>query len=88
MRAIQNIFRERAILEEIEHPFLVNLRFAFQDDQNMFMVTDLMMGGDLRYHLSRLGGFPEEAVRVFAMELVTAVHYMHRKSIVHRYATQ
>ncbi|KAJ3056241.1 hypothetical protein HK097_007601, partial [Rhizophlyctis rosea] len=84
MRAIQNIFRERAILEEIEHPFLVNLRFAFQDDQNMFMVTDLMMGGDLRYHLSRLGGFPEEAVRVFAMELVTAVHYMHRKSIVHR----
>ncbi|KAJ3259764.1 hypothetical protein HK104_006904, partial [Borealophlyctis nickersoniae] len=84
MRAIQNIFRERAILEEIEHPFLVNLRFAFQDDQNMFMVTDLMMGGDLRYHLDRIGGFEEEAVKFFATELVLALEYMHSHSIVHR----
>jgi serine/threonine protein kinase len=34
-RAYRNIFRERALLENIEHPFIVNLRFAFQDDENM-----------------------------------------------------
>ncbi|KAJ3099233.1 hypothetical protein HDU96_010768 [Phlyctochytrium bullatum] len=84
MRAIQNIFRERAILEEINHPFVVNLRFAFQDDENMFMVLDLMMGGDLRYHLDRLGGFPEAAARLMAAEMSTAIAYLHSKSIVHR----
>ncbi|KAJ3100333.1 hypothetical protein HDU96_010376 [Phlyctochytrium bullatum] len=84
MRAIQNIFRERAILEEISHPYIVNLRYAFQDDDNMFMVLDLMMGGDLRYHLDRIGGFREDAVRVMAGELALALHYLHRNKIVHR----
>ncbi|KAJ3334027.1 hypothetical protein HDU76_013102 [Blyttiomyces sp. JEL0837] len=84
MRAIQNIFRERAILEEINHPLIVNLRFAFQDDENMFMVIDLMMGGDLRFHLDRLGGFQEEAVRIIAAEMVCSIVYLHSKGIVHR----
>ncbi|KAJ3100678.1 hypothetical protein HDU97_002021 [Phlyctochytrium planicorne] len=84
MRAIQNIFRERAILEEISHPYIVNLRYAFQDDDNMFMVLDLMMGGDLRYHLDRIGGFREDAVRCMAVELASAVNYLHKNKIVHR----
>jgi hypothetical protein len=33
---------------QIEHPFLVNLRYAFQDEENCFFVLDLMLGGDLR----------------------------------------
>jgi hypothetical protein len=33
---------------QVDHPFLVNLRYAFQDDDNCFFVLDLMLGGDLR----------------------------------------
>ena len=33
---------------KIDHPFVVNLRYAFQDDENCFFVLDLMLGGDLR----------------------------------------
>ena len=33
---------------QIDHPFIVNLRYAFQDDENCFFVLDLMLGGDLR----------------------------------------
>jgi serine/threonine protein kinase len=84
IRAVKNIIRERYILEEIEHPFIVNLRYAFQDDENMFMVIDLMMGGDLRYHLDRLGGFDEEMVRFFASEISCALNYLHHKNILHR----
>lgn len=84
MKAIQNIMRERAILEEIEHPFIVNLRFAFQDDENMFMVIDLMIGGDLRFHLERLGGFSEETLRFFCAEIACALNYLHNRGIIHR----
>jgi len=35
-------------LLQIDHPFIVNLRYAFQDDENCFFVLDLMLGGDLR----------------------------------------
>jgi len=81
---VPNIIRERYILEEIEHPFIVNLRYAFQDDENMFMVLDLMMGGDLRYHLDRLGGFSEEKIRFFASEIACALNYLHSINILHR----
>ena len=84
MKAIQNIMRERALLEEIEHPFIVNLRFAFQDDENMFMVLDLMIGGDLRFHLERLGGFKEETLRFYCAEIACALNYLHNKGIIHR----
>lgn len=33
---------------QIDHAFIVNLRYAFQDDENCFFVLDLMLGGDLR----------------------------------------
>lgn len=39
---------ETDILLQIDHPFIVNLRYAFQDDENCFFVLDLMLGGDLR----------------------------------------
>lgn len=35
-------------LSQVDHPFVVNLRYAFQDDENCFFVLDLMLGGDLR----------------------------------------
>jgi serine/threonine protein kinase len=37
-----------ALTSQIDHPFVVNLRYAFQDDENCFFVLDLMLGGDLR----------------------------------------
>ena len=37
-----NIIRERRILQEVEHPLIVNLRYAFQDEEFMYMVSDLM----------------------------------------------
>ncbi|PKY62813.1 kinase-like protein [Rhizophagus irregularis] len=42
MEALRNIFRERSMLEELDHPLVCNLRFAFQDDDYMYMVMDLM----------------------------------------------
>ncbi|KAJ3029402.1 UNVERIFIED_CONTAM: hypothetical protein HDU68_012262 [Siphonaria sp. JEL0065] len=84
MRAIQNIFRERCILEDINHPLIVNLRYAWQDDFHMFMVLDLMEGGDLRFHLDKFHGFPEPVIRGWATELVFAIDYLHGKNVLHR----
>ena len=40
---------------QIDHPFVVNLRYAFQDDENCFFVLDLMLGGDLRCAYTAIG---------------------------------
>ena len=83
-RAVSNIIQERRLLEEIDSPFVCNLRFAFQDDENLFMVLDLMLGGDLRFHLDRMGFMKEEMVRFYVAEIALALDYLHKKGIVHR----
>jgi serine/threonine kinase 32 len=72
-------------LEKCDHPFIINLQFAFQDDEHMFMVIDLAIGGDLRFHLVRYGYFPEQTVRIYAAEIASALSYLHANEILHRY---
>ncbi|CAE6413533.1 unnamed protein product [Rhizoctonia solani] len=84
MKAVANIIQERRLLEEIDHPFVVNLRYAFQDDENCFFVLDLMLGGDLRFHLERLGSLSEDAVRFYVAEIASALTFLHEKRIIHR----
>ncbi|KAG1723721.1 kinase-like domain-containing protein [Suillus paluster] len=84
MKAVANIIQERRLLEEIDHPFVVNLRYAFQDDENCFFVIDLMLGGDLRFHLERLGSLPEDTVRFYVAEIASALAFLHEHKIMHR----
>jgi len=43
-----------------------------------------MLGGDLRFHLERLGSLPEETVRFYVAELSSAIAFLHEKRIIHR----
>ncbi|EME49710.1 hypothetical protein DOTSEDRAFT_20131 [Dothistroma septosporum NZE10] len=81
--SVRNIIRERRMLEHLNHPFLCNLRYSFQDMEYLYIVVDLMTGGDLRFHISRKT-FTEEAVRFWIAELGCALRYVHRQGIVHR----
>lgn len=40
------------------------MAFAFQDKENLFLVMDIMTGGDLRYHISRKKKFTERETRI------------------------
>jgi len=81
--SVTNVIRERVILEELEHPLICCLRYAFQDAEYMYMVTDLMIGGDLRFHLNRKT-FTEECINFWIAELCAALFYLHSQGIVHR----
>ncbi|EOA91847.1 uncharacterized protein SETTUDRAFT_85191 [Exserohilum turcica Et28A] len=81
--SVRNIIRERRMLEHLNHPFLCNLRYSFQDIEYLYIVVDLMNGGDLRFHISRKT-FTEDAVRFWIAELGCAVRYIHQQGIVHR----
>ncbi|KAH7113438.1 kinase-like domain-containing protein [Dactylonectria macrodidyma] len=82
-KSVRNIIRERRMLEYLNHPFICNLRYSFQDIEYMYLVVDLMTGGDLRFHISRKT-FTEEAVRFWIAELGCALRYIHSQSIIHR----
>ncbi|KAJ2488455.1 hypothetical protein IWW37_004806 [Coemansia sp. RSA 2050] len=79
-----NILQERAILEEISHAYVASLRFSFQTTHYVFLVLDLMRGGDLRLHLRREKRFTESIVRLWVAELACALNYLHAIGVVHR----
>ncbi|PMB64829.1 Serine/threonine-protein kinase 32A [Beauveria bassiana] len=81
--SVRNIIRERRMLEHVNHPFICNLRYSFQDIEYMYLIVDLMSGGDLRFHISRKT-FTEEAVRFWIAELACALRYIHANNIIHR----
>ncbi|KAK3333926.1 kinase-like domain-containing protein [Cercophora scortea] len=81
--SVRNIIRERRMLEHVNHPFICNLRYSFQDIEYMYLVVDLMSGGDLRFHISRKA-FTEDAVRFWIAELGCALRYIHGQGIIHR----
>ncbi|XP_077640892.1 serine/threonine-protein kinase 32C isoform X2 [Lonchura striata] len=81
---VRNVFRELEILQEIEHVFLVNLWYSFQDEEDMFMVVDLLLGGDLRYHLQQNVQFTEEMVKLYICEMALALDYLRSQHIIHR----
>ena len=51
-KSVQSVMNERVLLSTLNSSFLVNINYAFQDRDTLYLVLDLMEGGDLRYHLS------------------------------------
>ena len=45
--------------------FLVNMHYSFEDRDNLYLVIDLMSGGDLRYHIGKHRRFTEEQTSKF-----------------------
>ncbi|XP_076245073.1 serine/threonine-protein kinase 32A isoform X2 [Calliopsis andreniformis] len=82
--ALKNVAREVEILSQLEHPCLVNLWFSFQDEEDLFMVSDLLLGGDLRYHIRQEVVFTEKSVILFVAEIALALDYLQSHKIIHR----
>ncbi|KAJ2669165.1 hypothetical protein IWW42_004776 [Coemansia sp. RSA 1085] len=79
----RKILRERELLEQVDHPYILNLRFSFQNAHTLFMATELQSGGTLRRQLKgrRVG---EAVARVWAAELSSALQHLHfEQGIVH-----
>lgn len=82
--AVGNMLQEQQLLRNLEHPFIVNLRYAFQDVEDVFMVEDLLLGGDLRYHLQQMGKMSDRDVLLYVAELALALDYLRSRRIIHR----
>ena len=50
----------------------------------MYLVMDLLLGGDLRYHISWKRKFSEEETKFFIACLVQALEIVHTNGIIHR----
>lgn len=74
---------ERNVMSSLSHPYLVNLRFAFQTNHRLFLVMDYIEGGHLWTQMK--SGFLDEPVaKIFTAEIVLALIHLHSLGIAHR----
>lgn len=74
---LENLCNERLIYKKSKHPFVVTLRFAFQDRRNVYLGMDFLKGGDLHKLIEKKRGFPEDVARFFAAEVILGLEYLH-----------
>jgi hypothetical protein len=68
---------------KIQHPFIVNLNYAFQTKDKLYMILDYINGGELFFHLKKEGRFAESRVKLYAAEIVCALAHLHSLGILY-----
>jgi len=81
---IEHTKAERKILQALQHPFLMTLRFAFQTDSKLYFVLDYYRGGELFFHLKKQKRFHEDTSRIFVAEVALALGHLHGLDIIYR----
>ncbi|GAA0149442.1 protein modifying enzyme [Lithospermum erythrorhizon] len=75
---------ERDILTKIDHPYIVQLRYSFQNKYRLYLVLDFVNGGHLCFLLYRQGLFREDLAWIYAAKIISAVSHLHANGIMHR----
>lgn len=75
---------ERKILEALNHPFLMKLRYAFQTDTKLYFVLDYLSGGELFFHLKKRRRFRESEAKFMVAEVGMALGHLHSLDVIYR----
>ena len=57
---VRSIEIVKSLQENIQHPFIIELAYAFQTKNKLYFVLEYCPGGELFFHLSRIGNFDEK----------------------------
>ena len=84
--AIKAVNDELNILSSINHFFITNLHYAFQTEDNLYIILDYFSGGDLRRfsarHFNKM--FSEKEAKFISACILTALLFLRRNNIIHR----
>lgn len=75
---------EMEILKHIDHPNIVRLLDAYEDERHVCFVMELMTGGELFEKVLTLDTFTETDARNCMSAVIDSVRYLHSMGIVHR----
>ncbi|GMH72598.1 hypothetical protein TrVE_jg12589 [Triparma verrucosa] len=82
------VFRELDFLRDLQNPFICNAHFAFHDKRYLYIIMDVALGGDLRFHIGKhlksKKAFKKEEVKFFLGCIILGLEYIHECGVLHR----
>lgn len=90
MRQQKNVIREKEILAVVDHPFVIKLFQTFKDKHRLYMLLELVQGGELfsrmqgATHAGREGILSPDHSRFYAACVADALAHLHERHVAYR----
>mmetsp|Transcript_10850 Transcript_10850/g.10883 ORF Transcript_10850/g.10883 Transcript_10850/m.10883 type:complete len:249 (+) Transcript_10850:197-943(+) len=81
---MRHVKAERDVLANADNPWVVGLKFSFQDEKYLYLVMEYLPGGDLMTLLVRKDVLTEAEARFYIAEAILAVDSTHKLNYIHR----
>ena len=83
---VKKVLGERQILSMVDHPFVISMQWAFQDNARVYFALEFASGGDLASLVRDIypHGMPEKTAMFYVVEILLALEYLHSMDIVFR----
>ncbi|OWF53020.1 serine/threonine-protein kinase greatwall-like [Mizuhopecten yessoensis] len=81
---VDQVLAERDAMAVTKSPFIVQLFYSLHCQQNIFLIMEYMIGGDVKSLLVVYGFFDEDMALIYAAEVTLALQYLHSRGIAHR----
>lgn len=81
---IPHILNERAVMLELNHPFIVRLYTTMRDKNFLYFLLEPSLGGELFSLLRQNDRFDNDTSRFYAAIVISVFQYMHSKDILYR----
>ncbi|KAL3768596.1 hypothetical protein ACHAW5_001893 [Stephanodiscus triporus] len=83
---VEGVIREKNIMTSIDHPFVITLVCTFQDDKHLYMLLELVQGGELFsvIHTETRDGIPNANSRFYAACILESLAHLHHRHITYR----
>jgi len=75
---------EVAIFRQVDHKNVIKLHELFETKERLFLVTELVTGGELFDQILEKGSYSEDEARKIARDMLRGIGYLHSLGIVHR----
>ncbi|GBG29476.1 Protein kinase, putative [Hondaea fermentalgiana] len=82
--SLKDLTNEALIMRNLKHPGIIELKNIFSTDRALFLIMELVHGGELFDRIVNMGKYPENRARGLVRNILQAVAYLHDLDIVHR----
>lgn len=79
---VNEFFTEAQMLYAVQHPNIMGVRYASQDEHTIYLTMEYLKNGSLNKLLNERSLTVREIIK-YSLEFLSGIHYMHTKNLVH-----
>jgi serine/threonine protein kinase/CRP-like cAMP-binding protein len=80
----EHVMNERDVMLALDHPFILKLYSTYNDSRFVYLLLELVLGGEMFTHLRRKRRFNDKTAKFYSASVLLAMKHLHSKNILYR----